>query len=301
MEPANPTRARRTKWAQFGMLYLVALVLILIPHTASWAIPDFLEGRAAANAAGNAATRIESAQEALVHGRLDEAIANADEALLGIPASERARALKANALFERYWENKADTDLAAGRQLATALSASKESAAYIARGNLALIENSAQRAVTLLSEAVKASPDDPYAHHQLGFALNQSNRPDQALTHFRRALELAPNMAWVQNNLTETMTRLERCEESVPGWKPEFAAECSERIGIARYNAQRFDDARRLFERAATLAPGNGLYQANYAAVLLQGGDRDRAVEHARRAQGLGVKDHPIFRPLGIQ
>lgn len=301
MTPATRQRARRARLSQFGQLYVAALLFTLVPYTLAWAVPRYYERLAAEESERVAAQRLTEAHDALVHGRLDEAIVNADDVPLSNAGADRAQAIKANALIERFWETKAENDVAAAREIAAGLTDSTEAAAYAARGNLALVDNDVPRAIELLTSAIKVSPDDAYAHHQLGFALNQADRSSEALTHLTRAVSLAPEMAWVQNNLAFTLSRMERCDERIQGFKAPAVAECFEVIGLGRYERGRFQDARQAFERAVTLAPDNGMYHANLSAALLQVGDRQRAHEHARRARTLGIQDHPALTALGVR
>jgi tetratricopeptide (TPR) repeat protein len=297
MSDPSTSRARRAWQRQFGQLYVVALIVTLLPHTFAWIVPKVL----AASAAKEAVAITAAAGDALVHGRLDEAIGRAEQALSLDPGAERARAIQASALIERFWVQKTDADLRAARGLVSALVTSRDSAALAARGNLALVDGDAKQAVALLTSAVGADAGSAYAQHQLGFALNQAGRPEDALAYFKRAIELAPAMAWVQANLENVLARLQRCEEPIPALIPAARAQCHDEVGVKRYNGGRFPEARLEFERAVQLSPDVGGYRANYAIALLQLGDRAAAMEQATRAKALGVKDHPVFAPLGIR
>lgn len=297
MDETSTSKARRLWRRQFGQLYLAALIVTLVPHTAAWTIPKYLAHRDAKHAIVEAGV----AQDALVHGRLDVALATAERALALNPELDRAQAIKASALIERFWVTKSEDDLRAARALVAGLQQSRASAALVARGNLAIADRDPKRAAALISDAVELDPTDAYAQHQYGFALNEAGRPDDALARFKQALALAPKMAWVQANLASLLPRLQRCDEAIPGLIPEARASCFDTIGVKQYNSGRFDEGRRSFERAVQLAPDTGGYHANYAIALLQTGDRARATDHATRAKALGVKDHPVFAPLGIR
>jgi Flp pilus assembly protein TadD len=283
-------QARRTWRRQFVRLYVIAFIVTLIP---------FAFSRIATQVEANSAS--ESAQQALVHGQLVDAISNADAMLERTPSSERAQAIRMNALIERYWETKSAADLSEARTAGKRLQPSRDSQALVARGNLALVDNDPKRAVTLMSDAIAVDPKDAYAHHQLGFALNQAGRPEEALTHFKQALGLAPKMAWVQQNLADLLTKLGRCDEQIEGMIPEANAECHGQIGVKVFNEGQVMEGRRHFERAVQLAPNVGAFHANLAFALLQTGDRASAIQHATRAKALGVTDHPVFNALGIR
>ncbi|MGC4085147.1 MAG: tetratricopeptide repeat protein [Vicinamibacterales bacterium] len=323
---ASMTAARQARRLQFVQLYLVAGVFTLVPYTAAWFAPRL-------NASSLGATLVDStrgatetptetetlsavppaddgggrqafvqaltqAHDALIHNRLDAAIERADDALRIDPASMDARGLKANALFERYWVNKSDADLQAARSLTDDVAASTAPHALVARGNRALAEGHPEQAVALLAGAAVAGPNDPYVQHQYGFALNAAKQPERAVTYLAQALQLTPDMAWVQENLKDVLTRLERCDEPIPGLHAEVVADCSNEVGVKLYGARRPQEAVARFERAVTLAPENGVYHANLAAALLAIGQREEALQHAQQARERGVTDHPALRQL---
>jgi tetratricopeptide (TPR) repeat protein len=303
-------RARRKKGSQFGLLYAVAFVVTLVPHTLAWSVSGHLERQVArqqAEAVAESARITEQltsvtrqAHDALLHNRLDQAIAVADQALAIDPTWESGQAVKANAFIERFWVTKAGADLEqARRQLATVTPAAAMT--FAALGNLALVDKDPAKAVALLGRAAELAPADAYVQHQYAFALNQSKRPEEALSHFVKAITIAPDMAWVNENLADVLATVGRCEEKIPHLKPEAIAGCNDIVGVKRYNAGRFAEAQRLFERAVALAPTNGAYRANLAIALLRLGREPQALEEGRQARALGAKEHPVFEALGIR
>lgn len=311
MDNEIAARARRKKGSQFALLYAVAFVVTLVPHTLAWAVPRYFEQRAAkqqAEAAEENARVVAQlervtaeAHHALLHNRLDQAIAAADQALAVEPTWERARAVKANAFIERFWSTKANADLEQARQILALAVAPADAQTFAALANLALVDQDAAQAVTLLGRATQIAPSDAYVQHQYAFALNQAKRPVEALPYYIKAITIAPDMAWVNENLQELLAELGRCEEKIPRLKPETIAGCSDAVGVRHYNSGRFTEARRSFERAVKLAPASGAYRANLAVALLQSGQQSQALDEARQARALGVKAHPAFDALNIR
>jgi Flp pilus assembly protein TadD len=263
-------------------------------------VPRYFERRAARITA-TLESVTHQAHDALLHNRLDHAIAAADQALIVEPTWERAQAVKANAFIERFWVTKADAELEQARQLVALTATPAEAQTFAALGNLALIDEDPGKAVALLERAAEIAPKDAYVQHQYAFALNQSKRPHEALAHYLKAITIAPDMAWVNENLQEVLATLGRCEEKIPGLKPKAIAGCSDAVGVQQYNAGRFAEALRSFERAVELAPASGAYRANLAIALLQFGRQSQALEEGRQARALGVKEHPVFEALGIR
>lgn len=58
-----------------------------------------------------------------------------------------------------------------------------------------------RKAVNYIKKAIARSPQDPALHSWYGSALIASNRPYQALAHFRKAAELAPGKPEYQNGI----------------------------------------------------------------------------------------------------
>jgi tetratricopeptide (TPR) repeat protein len=60
-------------------------------------------------------------------------------------------------------------------------------------------------AAATMGEALARRPDDPYTHANQGWALLNQGKPHDALTHFREALRLDPEMEWARAGIVEAM------------------------------------------------------------------------------------------------
>jgi tetratricopeptide (TPR) repeat protein len=285
---------RLTWWRQLTRLYLVALAVTAVPFIGAWSFAGLAERRVQRFNQETLAT----AELALVRGQLQEAIIGAEVVLYGLPDSERAKAVKANAHIESYWATSSESDLETARSLVLELAQSQEGPAHTARGNLALIDGDTAAAVEHLQQAGAADPADAYAQHQLGFALAAQGRDEEALVQFRSALARVPDMAWVQANLQVLLPKLERCDEAIPGLAPAVQASCHNTVGVKRYNDGDRTEAKRLFEQAVAAAPDSAVFRANLASALFQLGEYDAAREQVRRSYDLGLRDHWIFSAI---
>jgi tetratricopeptide (TPR) repeat protein len=99
------------------------------------------------------------------------------------------------------------------------------------------------------------------AHTNLGVALEQQGKLDDAVACFRRAIELAPKLALAHNNL-----------------------------GLALKQQGKLDDAVTCYRRAIQLDPGNAQTHYNLGNALKQQGKLDDAVTCYRRAIQLDPK-----------
>ena len=114
-------------------------------------------------------------------------------------------------------------------------------------------------------------PDDPEGHNNLGFALLQKGRLDEAITHFQKLAQLRPDDADAHNSLGYALIQKGRVEEAI---------------------AQ--------FQKALEIKPADPTLQNNLAWLLAtspQASLRNgaRAVELARQANGLTGGENPVI------
>jgi hypothetical protein len=102
-----------------------------------------------------------------------------------------------------------------------------------------------------MNHVLASHPDSFAAHNNLGMALLEHDRLDEAIEHFKRALQLRPDSADVNNN-----------------W------------GVILVRQGGLDEARRYFGRAVELAPQHAGAHGNLGGVLARQGKRDEAIDH---------------------
>src|SRR5665213_1217164 len=96
-------------------------------------------------------------------------------------------------------------------------------------GVLALQRGQTERAIELLRQSLKLEPRQPLAHRDLGNALQQLRRFDEALASYDRALALKSDLADVHNNRGIALARLQRRDEALASYdraialKPDYA------------------------------------------------------------------------------
>ena len=148
------------------------------------------------------------------------------------------------------------------------------SGVYLNFGNLnSDVKKDYVEAERLYKKAIELAPSDSGAYNNLGI-LNYNIKKDyvEAERLFRKTIELAPSESRVYTNL-----------------------------GMLHYNIKKdYVEAERLYKKAIELDPNKSLYHADLALALLQQEKREAAVKEARRAQELGLKDHPVYKELGL-
>lgn len=159
-------------------------------------------------------------------------------------------------------------------------------------------------AESLWTDTVAKRPENPRAHNNLGLIYAESNRLDDAIFHFQRAVQLVARNPDAWNNLGRTLTRAERKAEAIAALEEavRLAPESLPALlNLADVLAQsgRATDAITYYERAARIGALNTDALTNYGATLLHAGRPDEAIaaletavtqepHHARARYNLG-------------
>ncbi len=131
----------------------------------------------------------------------------------------------------------------------------------------------AKEMVETATGLVETSPDDPILWAELGGALDDAERYEEALAAYTRAVELAPENAAYHDNVGNALYGLERYEEALAAFTraaelaPENAAYHNRR-GVALAKLERYADELAAYTRAVELAPENAVYRDNVGIAL---------------------------------
>jgi tetratricopeptide (TPR) repeat protein len=82
-------------------------------------------------------------------------------------------------------------------------------------GNALLQKNRIDEAMTQFQQAVEISPNDTDVQNSLGNALFRNGKVADAITHYRMALQLQPNNAEVRNNLGNALFHTGQIDEAI--------------------------------------------------------------------------------------
>jgi tetratricopeptide (TPR) repeat protein len=106
-------------------------------------------------------------------------------------------------------------------------------------GNALLQKNRTDDAMTQFQQAVEISPNDSDIQNSLGNALFQSGKIADAITRYRMALQLQPNNAEVCNNLGNALFQAGQIDEAITHFQTTLqllSAESDARVAEAHYN-----------------------------------------------------------------
>jgi tetratricopeptide (TPR) repeat protein len=147
-----------------------------------------------------------------------------------------------------------------------------------------------------LSRAIALLPDDAEAHSNLGIALADSGRMDEAMASYRRALALKADYAEVHNHLGNALLDRGRPEEALASYrraltvKPDFV-DAHNNLGNALLQLGQFEQAASSYRRALELRPQYAEVHNNLGNALL---DLDR-LEQAAASYRFALQLKPDF------
>jgi predicted O-linked N-acetylglucosamine transferase (SPINDLY family) len=132
-------------------------------------------------------------------------------------------------------------------------------------------------------------PDYPQAHGNLGHALREQGKLDEAVAHCRRAVELKPDYAEAYNNLGNALRDLDRLDEAIACGRRAVElnpamADAHNNLGNALKDLGKLDEAIGYFHRALELDPEFAEAHNNLGNVQKEQGNLDEAIACFRRA-----------------
>jgi len=120
-----------------------------------------------------------------------------------------------------------------------------------------------RNSITVFEHAIEVTENNRMAHSNLGVALLNRRRPDDAITHFTAALQIDPNHAMTHLNL-----------------------------GVALFQKRKYDAAVTSFTQALRIDPDLAEAHVNLGIVLAKQKKFDQAVKHY--TQALQIKPHLV-------
>jgi len=159
-------------------------------------------------------------------------------------------------------------------------------------------------ALPALHRAAALLPDDPETHGNLGNALRDLGRLDEAVASYRRALELKPDFAAAHSNFANALCDLGRFQEAAASYrraleiKPDYP-EAHNNLGNALRGLGQNDAAAASCRRALLLMPDFASAHTNLGNALRGLGRLDEAALCYRRALKLRPQDADAHNNLG--
>ena len=142
---------------------------------------------------------------------------------------------------------------------------------------------------SLWAHTIACTSDNDVAHNNLGNALLNNKKVDEAITQYQTALQIKPDFAEALNNLGNALMQKERTDEAIAYFqkaleiKPGYA-EAHGNLGNAFLQKGQVDEAIAHLQKAIEIQPGYAEAHYNLGNALLQKGRTDEANVHLRKA-----------------
>jgi tetratricopeptide (TPR) repeat protein len=177
----------------------------------------------------------------------------------------------------------------------------------VTESNLGVALQEAHRydeATTHFRRSVALKPDYAPAYSNLASALRLQGKVDESVATFRRALALQPDFPDAQYNLANALLAEGRTDEAIEQFQTALksipaSVDVHNNLGIALATKGRADEAMAEFREALRLDPDSSIAHRNLADLLDGSGDTAGAIEHLRKAAALAPSDGAVHYDLG--
>jgi tetratricopeptide (TPR) repeat protein len=151
-------------------------------------------------------------------------------------------------------------------------------------------------AIAHYRRAIDLQPDYAPAYNNLGAALRANGQVDEAVASYQRALAIQPEYPDAHYNLANALLEKNKPEEAAEHFRVALesipgSAGTHNNLGIALASQGKLPAAVAEFEAALQSEPDSAKTHRNLGNVLSELGRRPQAIEHLRRAVALDPKD----------
>ena len=149
-----------------------------------------------------------------------------------------------------------------------------------------------QNSETLWTHTLVCTLKNPIAHSNLGLALAGRGQVDEAIAHYRKALEIKPDDVEAHTNLGNALAGSGQFEEAIAHYrkaleiKPDFA-EIHANLGNALAGSGQFEEAIAHYRKALEIKPDFAEIHANLGNALAGSGRLDETLTHYQKALDL--------------
>lgn len=142
------------------------------------------------------------------------------------------------------------------------------------------------------------------AQSQLAFAFYNLNKIEDAVRHFRRALELDPDTPAAYYNLANALSRQGKVDEAIARYEealqldPRYAAAHTNLANVL-YKQGELDEAAVHYQKALAINPRQKESHCSLGAILIEQGKLDEAMSHCHEAVRIDPEFAEAFHNLG--
>jgi len=160
-------------------------------------------------------------------------------------------------------------------------------------------------AVRNLLIVVEVRPDDPQAHYKLGYAAHRARRLELARTHLAQAVGLDAEFADAHRELAQVLISTRRFDEAITSFRRYLELRPGDprvlwSLAAALAQAGRVTEALEQFELASAKAPPNLRGELNWGVALMQAGSTEDAMARFRKVLELEPENVLAHCNLGL-
>jgi protein O-mannosyl-transferase len=135
----------------------------------------------------------------------------------------------------------------------------------------------------LYTATLQKNPGCWMAHYNLGIVLSERREAEQAIDHYRRAVDLRPDYAEAHYNLGRLLVEKGQLDDAIAHYEKAVAinpadAEAQNNLGVSLFGIGRADDAIAHYQKALEIQPDYAEASCNLAGALIGKGDLDGAI-----------------------
>jgi Flp pilus assembly protein TadD len=150
-----------------------------------------------------------------------------------------------------------------------------------------------RNSITLYEHALRVTSNNFVMHTNLGVALAEQGRLEEAITHYTQALAIRPEFAWGHEYLGDALAKQGKLEEAITHYtqalviRPEFA-EAHNDLGIALAKQGKLEEAITHYTQALAIKPEFAEAHNSLGVTLAEQGKLEEAITHY--TQALAIK-----------
>jgi len=161
-----------------------------------------------------------------------------------------------------------------------------------------------EEAIAHYQQALRIRPDLAEVHYNLGNALAQAGRVPEAIEQYEEALRVIPDLAEVHNNLGIALAQAGRVLEAITQYEEALRiapdlAEVHNNLGIALAHADRATEAIAQYEQAVRIKPDYAEAHNNLGNALLGSARMPEAIAHFEQALRINPDFAEAYANLG--
>jgi protein O-mannosyl-transferase len=162
----------------------------------------------------------------------------------------------------------------------------------------------ADEALAQYQMAVQIDPNDPQARYNMAIGLTRRGQVDEALAQYGKAIELKPDYTRAHNNLGALLASRGQTDEAIAHYRRVLEirpddAEAHSNFGLALAERGQFDEAIAHYEQALRTNPERAEFHYNVGVALSAQGRSEEAIACYRKALELAPDDAKTHNNLG--